>query len=153
MKQIFLFFSILCSVFSYSQVVQEDPIIKEKRIESLKIAFISKKLDLNNTEAEKFWPVYNRYENELKEVHKESYNMDVIVKDEKLLNIRKKYKAEFSSVLGSNRVNNLFKSENEFRAVLLRHIQKPTNQGGSIRLPERSLINDPARKIPLQNRK
>lgn len=104
---------------------QEDPEARQERIEALKTGFISQKLQLSPAEAEKFWPVYNRYEIELRQVHKEGNNMDVIDKDERLLNIRKKYKAEFSNVLGSRRVNSLFKSENEFRAVLLRHIQHP----------------------------
>ena len=36
-----------------------------QRIEAIKVAFITKKLDLTTEEAQKFWPVYNNYQKEL----------------------------------------------------------------------------------------
>ncbi len=35
---------------------------KKERIETFKIAFISKALDLTSDEAQKFWPIFNEYE-------------------------------------------------------------------------------------------
>ncbi|WP_026755395.1 hypothetical protein [Sediminibacter sp. Hel_I_10] len=35
---------------------------KRERIKALKIAFITEKLDLTTTEAQKFWPIYNAHE-------------------------------------------------------------------------------------------
>lgn len=144
MKRIILILLVIIPSISFL-FAQEDPIIKQQRIEALKVAFISQKLDLTPAEAEKFWPVYYRYENELKDVRRESEKIDVIEKDERLLNIRKKYKSEFSTLIGSNRVNNLYKSESEFRAVLLRHIQHQT--------PLRPGVNLPSNKGLLRNRR
>ncbi|OZA24427.1 MAG: hypothetical protein B7X86_08430 [Sphingobacteriales bacterium 17-39-43] len=39
-----------------------------ERIEAIKVAFITKKLDLTTEEAQKFWPVYNNYQKELMEL-------------------------------------------------------------------------------------
>jgi hypothetical protein len=39
-----------------------------QRIEAIKVAFITKKLDLTTEEAQKFWPVYNNYQKELMEL-------------------------------------------------------------------------------------
>lgn len=39
-----------------------------ERIKALKTAFITDRLDLSPGEAEKFWPVYNKYEAELNEL-------------------------------------------------------------------------------------
>ena len=38
-----------------------------KKLQALKIAFITQKLQLTSAEAEKFWPVYNQYDNEIKQ--------------------------------------------------------------------------------------
>ncbi len=43
-----------------------DEEIRAEKIQSLKIAFITQKLQLTPDEAQKFWPVYNQYD---KEVH------------------------------------------------------------------------------------
>ena len=37
------------------------------RLEALKIAYITKRLDLSPEEAQKFWPIYNQYAEELKQ--------------------------------------------------------------------------------------
>ncbi|GAC1379142.1 MAG: hypothetical protein NVSMB45_00890 [Ginsengibacter sp.] len=139
-----LFFSLI-SKFSFAQ--EEDPDVKQQRIEALKIAYISQKLQLNPTEAEKFWPIYYRYESELKQVRQESKNGDVIEKDERMLNIRKKYKNEFSGMLGSNRANSLYRSENEFRVVLLRHIQRQSPVNMQL-LPKPPVNNSLNRSLP-----
>ena len=36
--------------------------IEEEKIKALKIAFITEELNLTSNEAEKFWPVYNKYD-------------------------------------------------------------------------------------------
>ena len=36
-----------------------------ERIKALKTAYITEKVDLSSSEAEKFWPIYNKYEKEL----------------------------------------------------------------------------------------
>ena len=41
-----------------------------KRIESARIAHITQRLDLSPDEAQKFWPVYNQFSKERRELHK-----------------------------------------------------------------------------------
>lgn len=43
---------------------------REEKIEKFKIAFITERLDLTVEEAQKFWPVYNQFNNEMKELRK-----------------------------------------------------------------------------------
>lgn len=60
MKKITLIlFVILTSWSTYSQ--DSD---RREKIKSLKVAFITERLALTQTEAQKFWPVYNAYETE-----------------------------------------------------------------------------------------
>lgn len=96
------------------------------RIESLKIAFITRKLDLSPEEAQKFWPVYNKYAEELKKTHQELRNNNgtEIEKEEKMLTLRKKYNLEFQKVLSSEKANNYFRVEKEFVMVLQKEMQK-----------------------------
>lgn len=37
---------------------------RRERIKALKVAYITEQLELSKTEAEKFWPIYNSFENE-----------------------------------------------------------------------------------------
>ena len=96
------------------------------KIQALKIAFITQKLDLTTAEAQKFWPVYNLYDAEVKNL-KRNNNGDVIERDEKLLNIRKNYKVQFEKILGADRTNKLYTVEGEFRNVLIKQLKNRGN--------------------------
>ncbi|WP_299224533.1 sensor of ECF-type sigma factor [uncultured Psychroserpens sp.] len=52
---------IILFVFSFSAFAQPNGKMKE-RIKAQKIAFITEQLDLTPDEAEKFWPIYNKFE-------------------------------------------------------------------------------------------
>ncbi|TGV02691.1 sensor of ECF-type sigma factor [Flavivirga rizhaonensis] len=54
-----IIFSILLFLFSLNISAQHN----RERIKTLKVSFITEKLDLTEQEAQKFWPVYNNYDN------------------------------------------------------------------------------------------
>jgi len=127
MKKYILILFVMFGNFYASKAQQGDE-TKAERIEALKIAFITNKLQLTPAEAQKFWPVYNRYETDLREVIKSS-NPNILDKEEQVLNIKKKYQAEFIKVIGSAKTNLLFNSEKEFRGVLMRQLKnRPKGQ-------------------------
>ena len=99
-----------------------------ERIQSLKIAFITQKLQLTPDEAQKFWPIYNQYDQEIKALQLNDKNGPVIENEEKLLNIRKKYLNSFEKVIGPEKVNRLFNAERDFREILIRRLQKRNQQ-------------------------
>jgi hypothetical protein len=94
---------------------------REQNIEALKVAFISKELNLSPEEAEHFWPVYNQYSDELKNAFN---NPNIIERDENVLNIRKRYNQQFIHLLGPERTNNLFGAEARFRQLLIRTMRR-----------------------------
>ncbi|MEO6729961.1 MAG: hypothetical protein ABIN01_02005 [Ferruginibacter sp.] len=94
---------------------------KQQDIEALKVAFISKELDLTPDEAQKFWPVYNQYAKELKTTIKD--DADVLDRDEKVLNLRKRYKDQFTKILGEQRMNRIFNAEGRFRQLLIKSMR------------------------------
>lgn len=89
-----------------------------KKIDSLQVVYFTEKLALTPEESDKFWPVYNNYKNEIKSARKENEN-DPIALEEKVLNIRKKYKNDFKQILETDdRVNKVYVLEKDFREML-----------------------------------
>ena len=109
--------------FAHSQTKQN----REEKIESLKIAFITEKLQLTSDEAKKFWPVYNDYEKEVKTIAINSKNGDVIENEENLLAVKKKYRPSFEKILGTDKMNKLFIAEREFRNLLIKRLKNRNN--------------------------
>jgi hypothetical protein len=114
-------FVIICGLAKAQSEQPSDPQQKEQNIEALKVAFISRELNLTPDEAEKFWPVYNQYSQELKLTIKG--NPDILDRDEKVLNLRKRYKEQFIKIVGPDRTNNLFGAEGRFRQLLIRRLR------------------------------
>jgi hypothetical protein len=107
-----IFLCISSAYFCNAQVKDSD------EINTVKIAYITNQLNLTPTEAQQFWPIYNRYFGEVKKAQLDSPN-DIVAFQEKLVNIRKKYKPEFKDVLGTDeRVNKVYVAEAKFIALL-----------------------------------
>jgi hypothetical protein len=86
------------------------------QIEALKIAYITKRLDLSPDEAQKFWPIYNQYAEELKRTRQDAVrnSKSEIELDEAMLNVRKKYSVLFGQAISPQKIDIFFKSEKEF---------------------------------------
>jgi len=93
-------------------------------------------MSLTPEEAERFWPVYDRYQTELENVFRErrqnnqnsANDLDQLNKDlyyeQKLVQIRKKYRDEFLRILPADKVAKLYQSEREFKNELIRHLRE-----------------------------
>jgi Spy/CpxP family protein refolding chaperone len=122
---------------------QEDAAAKQEKIKSLELLYISKELDLTPEEAQKFWPVYNKYSKEVNELiaerrkkAKELKNVprtDKVAEEamdkelgyeKKMLDIRTRYKQEFMKVLPARKVSNLYRAEREFRGMMIRQLKE-----------------------------
>lgn len=118
---------------------------RKDKIEAMKIGFLTQRLNLTPEEAQKFWPVYNRFNDEMERVRKgnraklmeEAGEMDNMsdVEAEKALNdmiasraaeleIIKKYTAEFKKVLPAQKVVKLFVAEQAFKRELLKKLKE-----------------------------
>ena len=123
MKNIYLIVALLFA-FSLSTFSQNGG-----KLEAYKIAYLTNKLSLTPQEAQRFWPIYNQYENELRAVRIESRQggKDELEREEKVLNIRKKYNTEFAKVISPEKVNTLFRSEKEFNALVQKEMMERRN--------------------------
>lgn len=114
-----------------------------KEIEAQFIAFITKQLELTPEESQKFWPVYNKYQDEMKEIRKERRDMmregrdgertekeldALMLKNfdfkEKEVNIERRYHGEFKAVLPIKKIGKLYIAEEEFKRHLLGKMRK-----------------------------
>ncbi len=131
----------LCSSVSFAQPKQG----KRDRIKALKIAFISDELALTPDEAEKFWPIYNAFEDkqfELQHEKMKSYmnrietDMGKLSENEanqllaqmektedELYQLRKKFNQNLKLVLSAQKIVKLHKAEEQFRKDLLKQFR------------------------------
>ena len=123
MKKTLLIIAIFLGSFSFAEAQSFNNQNTGEKVESLKIAFITQKLSLTADEAQRFWPVYNRYDAEIKDIIRNNRNGDALQTEEKILNVKKKYLPEFTNVIGSQKSNTLFNAEKEFRSVLMRQLR------------------------------
>jgi hypothetical protein len=129
-------------LFSASSFGQEN---KKEEIETMKVAFITRKLNLSPDEARSFWPLYNQYQDELdnirgkrredlravrdefvsmsdKEVEK--YIENELQHKQSELDLLKKYHLLFKKIIPVRKVALLYRAEEDFKRELLRRIQE-----------------------------
>lgn len=101
-------------------------------VEAVKIAFVTKRLQLTPDEAQRFWPTYNKYIDEMRKTRRE-YRKDELEFEEKALEIRKRYREEFRKILGEERVTQIYNVDREFRDMIRKELQERQRmrQGGN----------------------
>jgi hypothetical protein len=114
-----------------------------RRVQVVKEAFLNQQLALTRAQAERFWPVYRQYQNELFEVRRlkrlnnsdaQANGAEQVKKDldyeAQLVDIKKHYNEEFMKILPPEKISQLIKSEREFNDELVRklHEQNPVKQ-------------------------
>lgn len=131
---------VLCFLLSYAASAQNGD--KKDKIEALRAAFITEQLGLTSDESQKFWPVYNEYQDKLKAARKEfknqkaSFSTDKEAQDfldaELLLKQRevalyKDYYDRFKKILPVKKVARLRQAEEEFKKILLEKLKEKQN--------------------------
>lgn len=141
MKRFLLYIVILtCSISATkAQDGNEDPGKKEQRIKALYAAYVTRELNLTETEAQKFWPVHQQFDAEVKAI---GTDMDELERQQRVLDVKKKYQDRFTNILGGTRSNNFFRLDGEFRKKLVDEIRKRRQQNN---------LNQRPRKRDLKN--
>jgi hypothetical protein len=122
MKKIILLVLISLGVVATNAQNRPEKKFNKNNIEALKVAYITRQLNLTPEEAQKFWPVHNMYFEELKKTRRENLDNELVF-EEKALNVRKKYNSDFRKILMRNeRVNKLFKLEKDFNNELRKEL-------------------------------
>ncbi len=122
---------------------QERRPMREK-VDAMKIGYLTNFLDLTTDEAKSFWPVYNKYQDELEQLRKSRRNnlingklsldsmsdsdLEKMVDGELAfhqneIDVQKKYHPQFKKVLPMKKVAKLYRAEEEFKKQLLQMIR------------------------------
>ncbi len=111
---------------------------KNEKIEALRVAFITDKLKLTTDESQKFWPVYNDYQDKLKAARQEFKKQPTIFANDKeaqdyldaelLLKNReyslyKEYYEKIKKTIPIRKVAELRQAEEDFKKELLKQLQ------------------------------
>jgi len=133
MKKYLLIVTLLCSSFSMA-IAQEnqagDDLTKQEKIKSLYVAYVTQQLQLTPDEAQRFWPVHTQFEKELKGVKRDISELD---RQQAALDIKKRYQANFSKILGNNRCERFFRMDGEFKRKLMERRQRNNQQRPNMR--------------------
>lgn len=116
---------------------------KEERIKALKIAFITERLAFTESEAQKFWPIYNAFEDENNKLRRQSYNKrkvediesltetqaktllnDMVSIEEQRHELRQKFMKDLLTVIPAKKVILLKASEDEFNKRMFEEFKK-----------------------------
>jgi hypothetical protein len=122
-----------------------------EKLNSYKVGFFTKKLNLTSEEAEKFWPVYNEYQRQKNSIQLEKISLikefnlnentlsnnqlaeigdklvaDIVQESALAVTLHKKLK----EVLPPAKVIRFYQAENQYKAQLLNELQDIKQQGG-----------------------
>lgn len=114
-----------------------------RRIQSMKVAFITDQLRLTPEESQQFWPLYNQYEEEERSLRKnyrparpvinmtdqeaEAFIMKNLEMEEKLVGLKRNYFKKFREVITPRQIAMLQKVEQDFKKELLKRLQERRN--------------------------
>lgn len=132
---------LICSIqFGFGQ--EKDA--RKEKIKTLKIAFISQKLALTSEEAEKFWPVYNKYDEKIMQLKEEQLKLklqnrnlsgeealkkieEAEQKEAEIMALKKKMRTELIPIITAEKVLKLEQLEHEFHRKLLDKLRERRN--------------------------
>lgn len=145
MKKSLFFILIILTGFAATLKAQQ----RGEKIESIKVAYLSEKLNLDPKTAERFWPLYNQYDDEMRVVLQESKRAnenrdadEILDQEQKALDIKRKYSAQFLKVISNEQLATLYRSEKEFYKMLIRRMNKMEQRQDRMRDPDRPRMQD-----------
>ncbi|TVR80689.1 MAG: hypothetical protein EA409_07655 [Saprospirales bacterium] len=114
---------------------------QRERIEAMRVAFITREIQLTSKQAEVFWPVYREMKAELDELREDS---DLIGKNpmemddaeagkhldqwferrQRELHLRESYRERLQNVISPKQILALYQAENQFRRQMLRQVRQ-----------------------------
>jgi hypothetical protein len=107
------FLTITTAVFA-QDVEQPGDRIQERMSE-----YIQKRLNLSKSEAERFSPVFLNYFKELRHTNQQ-YRGDRLVLQQKVVDLKLRYRDQFKPIMGEKRSNDVFNYERDFVEELKR---------------------------------
>lgn len=141
MKNIIIIITIFLSALTSLQA--QDKNDHREKIKALKVAFITQELNMSSQTAQKFWPVYNKYEKDKRTLHKrENVDWDNIgtISDSQAEEMLKEYLAvereeyvikrqlfsDLKKILSASEIVQLHKLEADFNKKMIQEYRNRT---------------------------
>jgi len=136
---IFIFLVLVNSSSAFAQN-QKD------KVEALRVDYITKRVELSSAESEKFWPIYNEYNDKIKAIRKnlrqsyrkgpenlsdqESEQLYILFVQSKQaeVDVHKQYNDKLKVIIGARKMVKLHLAEEEFRMKVMRSLN-PKGEG------------------------
>lgn len=138
-----LFFFVLLGQIALAQPPNKGGMKKEARekIEALRKAYISDKLELTDEESKAFWPIYTSYKDEekvllkeLKSKRKNARDMSdaeaddfiesVLETEQKRLDLKREYFAKMKTAIPARKILRLERAERSFKAEVMKRLKE-----------------------------
>jgi len=150
MKSIIKPITTLLLLLPLQLLLAQPPDAEEKieKVQAAKVAYITSRLNLNTTQSQAFWPVFNEFETarrkvrfQLKGLHKDAKHSQQNEEQLKAsirkrfslrqeeLDLEKQYAEKFMKILSAEQVSELYESEKEFTKLLLNRWRDGESRG------------------------
>jgi hypothetical protein len=113
MKKLFYILIFLFSLIRVSHAQELTDNTGVGRIREKLIQYVEQKLSLSKEETSRFEPVYINYLRDLRSTNQQ-YRGDKLVLQDKVVELRLRYRDQFKPILGDKRSNDVFIHEREF---------------------------------------
>jgi hypothetical protein len=118
---------------------------RKEKMDALRVGFLTQELQLSTAEAEKFWPVFNQFQNEMRATRlenmpkgKRNENVTpeqsaamadkILINKQKILDIEKKYHSQFKEILGPEKLAKLYLAERKFKEKVMQNLRERRNK-------------------------
>ena len=148
MKNLFIII-IFCLITNLLLSQNNNPNKKRENREAIKIAFFTKKMDLNTVESQNFWPLVNDMEAELKALKNKNSHVRMMLKEKEeisdkeleeimdakmemgksQIDIKIKYHEKFKEVLPIKKVAKYYEVSKEFKKIQTKRKTHHINPG------------------------
>jgi len=112
MKRILIILSLF--MLASAKLIAQDDDNGNERIRDKMSQYIQERLNLSKSEAEKFSPVFLRYFREWKTTLRESKGEPVLLRQQKIVDLRLRYRDQFKEIIGEKRSNEVFDHQQRF---------------------------------------
>ncbi len=131
MKRIFLYIIFIFTCFTAAAQPGGE---RAEKIRALYVAYVTQQLTITSDEAQRFWPLHQQYESELRSINSAGYSE--LDRQQKQLDLKRRYQAPFAGVIGNERSNRFFAVSDSFmdkltgRLKQMRQERKAEGLGG-----------------------
>jgi hypothetical protein len=150
MKKLNAYLTVIVLFFAFTGISQNRQDADFEKFKSQKIAFLTEKMNLTPKEAQEFWPVYNQYEKDRielqqhrRELEHKTRDENIKFSDQEVIQITRdiaatfkkeadnaiNYNEKFLKILPAQKVLQLYRAENQFRAHMFEQFRKQRDEG------------------------